>query len=122
MSDLADPIEAYGCAAVIASAVEVGLVESLSDPAPAVEHASRLGLDPEATRLELEALVASASPRNATDASVPPKLPTNSPLDCLAVQGRSAVYGPTSRTSSEQGNATRRWMAPQRNDRPPTRN
>jgi ubiquinone/menaquinone biosynthesis C-methylase UbiE len=58
MSDLADPIEAYGCAAVIAGAVEVGLVESLSDPAPAVEHASRLGLDPEATRLELEALVA----------------------------------------------------------------
>jgi SAM-dependent methyltransferase len=58
MSDLADPIEADGCAAVVASAVEIGLVESLLDPAPTVEHATRLGLDPEATRLELEALVA----------------------------------------------------------------
>jgi SAM-dependent methyltransferase len=58
MSDLADPIEADGSAAVVASAVEVGLVESLADPAPAAEHASRLGLDPEATHLELEALVA----------------------------------------------------------------
>lgn len=58
MSDLADPIEADGCAAVIASAVELGLIESLSDPAPAAEHASRLRLDPEATHLELEALVA----------------------------------------------------------------
>jgi SAM-dependent methyltransferase len=58
MSDLAGPIEADGSAAVVASAVELGLIESLSDPAPAVEHASRLGLDPEATRLELEALVA----------------------------------------------------------------
>ena len=58
MSDLADPIEAGGSAAVVASAIEVGLIESLSDPAPAAEHASRLGLDPEATGLELEALVA----------------------------------------------------------------
>ena len=58
MSDLADPIEATGAAAVVASAVAVSLIESLSDPAPAAEHATRLGLDPEATRLELEALVA----------------------------------------------------------------
>jgi SAM-dependent methyltransferase len=58
MNDLADPMEAAGSAAVVASAVELGLIESLSDPAPAAEHASRLGLDPEATRLELEALVA----------------------------------------------------------------
>ena len=58
MNDLADPIEAAGSAAVVASAVELGLIESLSDPAPAAEHASRLGLDPEATGLELEALVA----------------------------------------------------------------
>lgn len=58
MSDLADPMEAAGSAAVVASAVELGLIESLSDPAPAAEHASRLGLDPQATRLELEALVA----------------------------------------------------------------
>jgi ubiquinone/menaquinone biosynthesis C-methylase UbiE len=58
MSELADPIEAGGSAAVVASAVELGLIESLLDPAPAVEHASRLGLDPEATGLELQALVA----------------------------------------------------------------
>jgi SAM-dependent methyltransferase len=58
MIDLADLIEADGLAAVVASAVELGLIESLSDPAPAAEHASRLGLDPEATHLELEALVA----------------------------------------------------------------
>jgi ubiquinone/menaquinone biosynthesis C-methylase UbiE len=58
MSDLADPIEAAGSAAVVASAIAVGLIESLSDPAPAAEHATRLELDPEATRLELEALVA----------------------------------------------------------------
>jgi SAM-dependent methyltransferase len=58
MSELADPIDAGGSAAVVASAFELGLIESLSDPAPAAEHASRLGLDPEATGLELEALVA----------------------------------------------------------------
>jgi SAM-dependent methyltransferase len=58
MSDLADPLEAAGSAAVIASAAELGLIESLSDPAPAVEHATRLGLDPKATDLELKALVA----------------------------------------------------------------
>jgi hypothetical protein len=33
MSELADPIEAGGSAAVVASAVELGLIESLSDPA-----------------------------------------------------------------------------------------
>ena len=58
MSGPADPVEVAGCAAVIASAIEVGLIDSLSDPAAPAEHARRLRLDPEATRLELDALVA----------------------------------------------------------------
>lgn len=58
MGELAELIEAGGSAAVVASALELGLIESLADPGPAAEHARRLGLDPEATGLELEALVA----------------------------------------------------------------
>jgi SAM-dependent methyltransferase len=56
MKGLLEPVELAGPAAVVASAYEVGLIEYLARPAPAAEHAERLGLDPEATALALEAL------------------------------------------------------------------
>jgi SAM-dependent methyltransferase len=59
-AELVEPaslIEPYGPAAVRAAAEEVGLIDSLARPARPEDHAERLALDPEATRLVLEALV-----------------------------------------------------------------
>ncbi len=95
MSELADPIAAAGSAAVLASAERLGLIESLADPAPATEHASRLGLDPEATALELDALVAlglaearhgrfGAAERPAGSARVPGPVPSGPDRDLWA--------------------------------------
>jgi SAM-dependent methyltransferase len=58
MTGLGEPIEPRGSAAVVASARELGLIESLAQPAPAQEHAARLGLDAKGTRLALAALAA----------------------------------------------------------------
>jgi ubiquinone/menaquinone biosynthesis C-methylase UbiE len=57
-AELAELLEHRGTAAVLRSAHELGLLESLGDPAPVAEHARRLGLHVEATHLLLEALVA----------------------------------------------------------------
>jgi 2-polyprenyl-3-methyl-5-hydroxy-6-metoxy-1,4-benzoquinol methylase len=51
-------IDLGGSVAAVTAAYEAGLVDSLSRPAPAEEHAKRLGLDPEAVELVLDTLVA----------------------------------------------------------------
>jgi ubiquinone/menaquinone biosynthesis C-methylase UbiE len=82
MTELGELTEAGGSAALVASAYELGLVESLARPASAEEHAERLRLDPEATMLALDALAAlgiatesdgrfGASERLSLDASQP---------------------------------------------------
>jgi SAM-dependent methyltransferase len=53
---LGEPIEIGGESAVVASAYETGLLESLARPAPPDEHAARLGLNAEAVALVLEGL------------------------------------------------------------------
>jgi SAM-dependent methyltransferase len=57
-TNLSELIELGGSVATVATAYELGLVDSLSHPAPPAEHAERLDLDPEAVELVLDLLVA----------------------------------------------------------------
>jgi ubiquinone/menaquinone biosynthesis C-methylase UbiE len=105
-TELAELLEQRGTAALLATAYESGLIDSLADSAPAVEHARRLQLDPEATRLALEALVAIgmareregrfgvAEPANGLWSHLPVFLRTGEP--CSSMDGsadeRAAAY------------------------------
>lgn len=78
--------ELAGSVATVTTAYEEGLIDSLSDPAPPAEHARRLGLDPDAVELVLDALVAVgvAEERNGrVGRSIALTAATDNPLDTL---------------------------------------